>query len=422
MPKDNKKKLDDINQLVDNISMKETEKNLFITSIIAERIGEIARLSSGSKALTLLQLKRTREDIVLINSTLEKIQNEQIKAIKEAVRISAEDTYKTTQNILKQAKTTVELSPLKENKEVEKVIKEVQKEAVDSFKNEYKTQAFMLRDRKNPENLIPMKPSKAYQSAVDEATQAIKSGDNYTTVMRRTVKQLAESGVRVVTVRKDSTKTNKVEYESKQLKYHTQRLDTAIKRNVMDSVRMVNQAVQDEIGKQIDSDGVEITVHQYPAPDHAPVQGHQFSNEEFNKMQNGEDFTDVQGRYYSGFARPIGMWNCRHFTRPILVGIFPQTYDDEELEEILKENEKGYTLSNGKHLTMYKCKQKQNKYTTDIRYAKEGKITAEKAGDKKLADKFQAKVVQLIKEYKAFSKACGLPTNFKDIYVAGYKQ
>lgn len=430
MPKKKKKSLDDVNRLVDNIAQREEEKSVFITSIIASRIGEIASLTP-STALTLLQLKRTRDDIALINSTLEKVQNEQIKAIKEAVRMSGEVTYNNTRQTIGQAKTAVKLPPFNENKQVEKVIEEAQREAIESFKNEYRTQAFMLRDRKNPKNLIPTELSKAYQNAVDEATQAIVNAPktysetgrakNYTTIMRQTVKELANSGVRVVTVRKDGTETNKVAYESERLKYHTQRLDTAVKRNVMDSVRMVNQSVQNEVGKQIGSDGVEITVHNYPAPDHALVQGHQFTNEEFEKMQNGEDCKDVQKRSYSGFKRPIGMWNCRHFTFSILIGVFPQTYSDEQLEEILKANEKGYTLPNGKHLTMYQCTQQQRKYETEIRYAKEGKITAEKADDKELTEEFQAQVVQLTNEYLEFSKACGLKPKLKNTYVAGYK-
>ena len=432
MPKKKKKKtLDDVNKMVDEMEEREEEKNVFITSIIAERIGDISALTPAT-VTGLPQLKRTQKDIALIISELERVQNEQIKAIKEIVRTSAEVTYNTTQYALKQSENAPQLPTLSENREVEKVIEQAEKQAVDNFKNEYRTQAFMLRDRTNPKNLIPTSLSKAYQAAVDEATQTIiTSGErwakegkstNYTTVMRQTVKQLADSGVRVVVVRKDGTETNKVAYESERLRYHTQRLDTAVKRNVLDSVRMVNQSVQNKVGEQIGADGVEITVHRYPAEDHAPVQGHQFTNEEFAKMQNGEDCKDVQGRTYAGFQRPIGMWNCRHFTFSIICGVFPQTYNDEQLADILKENDKGYTLPNGKHLTMYQCTQQQRKMETEIRYAKEGKITAEKAGDSQLADEFQARVVELLNDYRAFSNACGLSIKPKNIFVQGYKQ
>ena len=40
-------------------------------------------------------------------------------------------------------------------------------------------------------------------------------------------------------------------------------------------------------GQRFGSDGVEISAHAISAPDHLPVQGRQFSNEEFCKMQNG---------------------------------------------------------------------------------------------------------------------------------------
>lgn len=427
MPEENS--LDDVNKIVDSIAKREEEKSVFVLSIIAKRIKDISKVNPRS-VLSLSQLKRTAEDINLILEEVRRVEQEQIKAIKHAVKKSAEITYNTTRNTLIQAQNAPKLPSLKDNKDITDIIKTAQKEAAKAFKNEYQTQAFMLRDRKNPKILKPTKLSKAYQRAVDEATEIIttagrrwteqEKSTNYTTAIRETVKQLANSGVRVVVVRKDGTETNKAAYESERLRYHTQRIDTAVRRNILDSVRDVNQRVQNKVGEQIGADGVEITVHRYPAEDHAEVQGHQFLKEEFGKMQNGEDCKDIQGRTYTGFQRPIGMWNCRHFTFSIICGVFPQTYDDKQLKDILAENEKGYTLPNGKHLTMYQCTQQQRKMETEIRYAKEGKITAEKAGDSQLAAEYEGKVNKLLTEYKTFSKACGLKPKLDKTYVPNY--
>lgn len=431
MPKKPKKNdsLDDINKWIDEMGQREEEKNVFITGLIVERIKEIGKLSPR-EARSLAQHKKTQRDIELIFAELKRIEEEQIIVLKIIVRKAAETTYNTTLKALNQAENAPNLPPISKNEEVKQVVKEAEKQAVQSFKNVYRTQAFMLRDKTNPKILIPTPLSKTYQKAIDEATHTIitsgerweKQGQstNYTQVMRDTVKQLADSGVRVVVTAPDGTETNKVAYESERGRHHTQRLDTAVRRNVLDSVRMVNQNVQNEVGKQFDSDGIEITVHRYPAEDHAPVQGHQFTNEEFNKMQNGEDCKDLQGRIYTGFRRPIGMWNCRHFTFSIICGVFPQTYDDSQLQNILGENEKGYTLPNGKHLTMYQCTQQQRKMETEIRYAKEGKLTAEKAGDIQLATQYEAKVTQLLAKYNAFSRACGLKPKLEKTYVSDY--
>ena len=73
-----------------------------------------------------------------------------------------------------------------------------------------------------------------------------------------------------------------------------------------------------------DADGKEITVHANPAQDHQFVQGHQFTNEEYEKLQGEDDvsFKDVQGRRYEHFDRHIGTLNCRHFTYSIIIGFY----------------------------------------------------------------------------------------------------
>ena len=55
--------------------------------------------------------------------------------------------------------------------------------------------------------------------------------------------------------------------------------------------------------------------------DQGQCQGHQFTNEEWEKLQNSEDFTDVNGQRFTGVERVIGMWNCRHVARSIFVGV-----------------------------------------------------------------------------------------------------
>ena len=53
------------------------------------------------------------------------------------------------------------------------------------------------------------------------------------------------------------------------------------------------------------SDGKEISVHNLSAPDHEPIQGHQFTNEEVDNMQTGKPFSDVDGISFAPIDRPI---------------------------------------------------------------------------------------------------------------------
>ena len=430
--------LDNVNRIVDEMEQAETNKNADILKIIGLRLHEIGK-ESGAAILGLALLQKRAADMRMIEEIIREIEEQQIARLKKALEEAAKGTYTTTRDTLKEAakagnqraaEALKAVPPIRDNTEIKNIVNDVVQQATESFKAEYQTQAFMLRDPIAPDVLIPTKPSEAYQKAIDRAAAYITNSatiykktehaKNYTTIIRETVNELVNSGLRVIHYGEDGTRTNRVPYVSKRLKYHTQRIDTAVRRNVLDSVRDVNQKVQKKIGEQFGADGVEITVHEYPAPDHALIQGHQFTKNEFENMQSEHDFKDVQGRHYIGIRRAIGMWNCRHFAWSILVGVFPPTYTDAQLQAVLDRNNQGYDLPNGKHLTMYECTQKQRAYETKIRYAKDGKITADAVGDKDLQKKYQARVVQLMNEYSAFSAACKLRPKYNRIFVKGY--
>ena len=93
----------------------------------------------------------------------------------------------------------------------------------------------------------------------------------------------------------------------------------------------------------------------------------------------------------------------------------------EDNQIMIEENNKGYTLPNGKHLTMYECTQMQRKYETNIRRAKDGWLMSKNSGDETLQDYYKTRVNELIKQYNQFSKDCGLSIKYSRIYVQNYK-
>lgn len=182
----------------------------------------------------------------------------------------------------------------------------------------------------------------------------------------------------------------------------------AVRMNVLNSIKSVIQTVTDLITRHTKPDGVELSAHAFPAPDHAPAQGHQFSNEEFDKMQSGLDFTDVTGRQYTGFERQIGQWNCRHYVKPIKIGKTKPEYTQEELDNILANNERGYTTKDGRHYTLYECTQVQRGYERKIKEAREHYKLSKALGDTVNEKKYLAQSRQYLQEYKLFSKSCGI--------------
>jgi hypothetical protein len=203
---------------------------------------------------------------------------------------------------------------------------------------------------------------------------------------------------------------------------YTQRLDTAVRRNLLDGVRAINQGVQDETGKQFGADGKEISVHANSAPDHEPVQGHQFTNKQYERLQNQQSFIDTYGIKFSPIERAIGTLNCRHFTYSIIIGFAKPNFSLKQLEKMKEDNAKGYTTPDGKHYTMYECTQRQREMETLIRKNKDGQIAAKASGDINLARKYQTKVDAYSKKYKEFSNACGLSPKMSKCRVAGYKK
>ena len=201
---------------------------------------------------------------------------------------------------------------------------------------------------------------------------------------------------------------------------YNQRLDTAVRRNVLDGIRQVRQKINDEAGKEFGADGKQLSAHPNAAPDHEPFQGHIFTNEEWENLQTCNDFTDIYGQHFDGVDRIIGAWNCYHIASSIIIGAKKPKYTPEQLQKFIDDNHKGYTFPNGKHLTMYQCTQMQRSLETRIRYAKEEQMAMKELGNisaKKLA---RQTVVDLTNQYRAFSNSCGLKPQMRRASVPKY--
>ena len=181
------------------------------------------------------------------------------------------------------------------------------------------------------------KPLKnAYQDVIDEAILNIMQGkQSFYSAMRNTLKELGGNGL--------------VQYESGR----TRRLDSAIRMNILDGIRQLNNETSIRFGKEYKADGIEISVHSNPAPDHADIQGRQFSNEEYEILENGGIATDYKGNKYDGSdKRHISEYNCYHKIFAIVLGVSKPEYTDEQLKKIQEDNEIGFEFD-GKHYTMY---------------------------------------------------------------------
>lgn len=417
---------DEIDKLIQPIIDRQIEINTFIITKIAERVKRIGELLP-SDIHSLEQLAKTGADVHLINAKIAEVAEIQVREVKKIIRKVAKNAYEGAKPFFDYRQKR--FIPFQENEPVQKVVRAIEKQTGGTYQNIAKSQAFMVRDPKNPKVLVPTTPARTYQNTVDKAIQTVQSGiQDYQTTMGEALKEIADSGLKEVV------------YETESGKVHTQRMDTAVRRNMLDGVRAVNQAVQDETGKQFGADGMEITVHNCPAPDHCKVQGHQFAMNEYAKIapvstiqsdssidtsayseQQDEYLFDVNGKAYKTFPRKIGTLNCRHFAFNIIIGQAPPVYTEEQLQEILNKNEEGVTVD-GKKYTKYQATQMQRKMETKIRKAKDEQIVMKESGNMEGVKKAQEKVTRYTKEYKQFSEAAGLSPKMERTKVEGYKK
>ena len=214
--------------------------------------------------------------------------------------------------------------------------------------------------------------------------------------MRSTIRQLADSGIKV--------HEEKLAYDNG----YNKRIDSAVRQDILTGIRQINIGIQEEIGQQLDANGIEISAHSPCAEDHLHIQGKQFSKKEFAKI-NGD------------LERPIGEYNCRHFIFSVILGVNQPSYTKKQLKQMEKESNAKIEYE-GKTYTKYEATQVQRKLETAIRQQKDRQIIARASGDKEEIGLAQQKISQLTTKYNDFSKKVGIDTYKNRLSVSGYKR
>ncbi|MBR2797273.1 MAG: hypothetical protein IKE17_05945 [Clostridia bacterium] len=245
----------------------------------------------------------------------------------------------------------------------------------------------------------------AYRNAVDRAITAVSMGGmSYNEAARDIIRDLGYSGLQVY-------------YESG---YH-RRLDTAVRQNIIDGVNQINQNASLAIGEALGYDAVEISAHANSAPDHEPVQGRVFLLSEFEKMQSGLSFQDVDGNTYEGFPRAIGEWNCMHIAMSFDTKTSIRRFTDEQLQEFKDNNAKGCDVG-GKHYTIYEARQLMRQLETKVRREKDAAVAAKLNGNDMDERRARQRVINALSaKYYAVAQAAGLTPRGQRLSVEGFR-
>lgn len=225
----------------------------------------------------------------------------------------------------------------------------------------------------------------AYINATDFAFNQIMTGAlDYNTAIRKACGKLASQGIQ------------SIDYASG---VHTS-LEAAVRRNMMGGAGLMVEQISQSNYEQLGADGWEISAHANSAPDHEPIQGKQYTNAEFQRLNNS-------------LVRRIGTLNCGHNAYPIILGVSEPVYTRSELKKFRSDNDKGVSYNGRKFKTKYEAVQYQRQIERSIRAWERRAMTG-------TYDDAEPRLRILRQEYKRFSKAVGLRTEEERLYVAGF--
>lgn len=236
-------------------------------------------------------------------------------------------------------------------------------------------------------------PAKAYQWALDNATMQIQSGAiSYNQAIKTAVKQLADSGLKVV------------DYESG----HRDQIDVAVRRAVMTGVNQICAKYTEQSAEYLETPYFEVSAHSgaRDKPGPSPWSSHKDWQGKVYSIRAGDIYPNIYEVCGLGTVDGLEGANCRHRRFPWVEGVSERTYTDKQLKHI--DNGLGCTFD-GKSYTAYEATQMQRRVERTIRKIKREKAAYRAAGLKGDAMALNTRLHRLSTKYKAFSAAAGLP-------------
>ena len=372
---------DQIEVLGDKAQQLITPVTDFLIEEIARRISEAGQLTSTAQ-YQIWKAQRLGLSMREIKAKLRKLLHASGAEIEKLLTQSAKVGYSFDLN---QLPTAAAIS-FEDNPVIQQIVSAAVQLAKDDLSNITQTIGFVTPNGK------AVGLTDAYKQACDFAFMKVSTGaQDYNSAIRQATKALADKGI--VTIDYDSG-------------VHTS-LEAAVRRNVMGGLGLMQEQISKQNHDDFGCDGWEISAHAASAPDHEPIQGKQYSDAEYEKLNNS-------------LVRRIGTLNCGHSAFPIILGVDSPQYTPKELEQMRQENEKGIDYD-GRRYTMYEATQRQRQLERAIRKQKRRILVAEQnPNDQERLQQAQIKYQVLNQEYKRFSKAAGLRLQHERMEMAGF--
>ena len=243
-------------------------------------------------------------------------------------------------------------------------------------------------------------PGRAYQWALDNAEMQVMSGAvSYNQAIKNAVKQLADSGIKIV------------DYESG----HRDQIDVAARRAVMTGVSQLCSKYTEQSAEYLETPYFEVSAHIGARDTGVGWQNHKEWQGRVYSVRIGDKYPSIYEVCGLGYVDGLEGANCRHIRTAFVDGVMERTDTDGELAHI----DDGHDVDfEGKHYTAYEATQVQRRIERTIRKLKREQTAYKAAGLEEDAQAVTARIRRLNKEYKAFSEAAGLPLQRERMKVA----
>lgn len=262
----------------------------------------------------------------------------------------------------------------------------IKRQTHDTFRNLTASMGFLVGN-------TMLKPARAYQWALDNAEMQIQSGAiSYNQAIKTAVKQLADSGLKVV------------DYESG----HRDQIDVAVRRAVMTGVNQICAKYTEQSAQYLETPYFEVSAHagarDKPGP--SPWSSHKDWQGKVYSIRAGDIYPNIYGVCGLGAVDGLEGANCRHRRNVWVEGVSERTYTDEQLEHI--DDDLGCEFD-GKKYTAYEATQMQRRVEREVRRLKREKSAYKAAGLREEEQTVNIRLRRLNAKYNAFSAAAGLP-------------
>lgn len=279
--------------------------------------------------------------------------------------------------------------PFAENAGFRQLIAAIAEQTSQTVQNITQSLGFAVR---MPSGQLAFQPvAEYYQKTLDSAMLDISTGAfDYNTVLKRTVKELTNSGLRTV------------DYATG----HSNRVEVAARRAVMTGLTQLTDKVTEDTARELDTDMWEITWHSGARPSH---------------WWGGRWYSSADLVRVCGLGTVTGLCgaNCYHQKFPVIPGISEPTYTQKELDRLNADDRKPREFA-GKQYTKYEALQRQRRLETTMR-AQRQEIRLLQDGGAAEEDIIAARARYrgTSAEYARFSEAVDLPQQRERVTIDG---